>query len=86
MKRYQVYLNPQTITVLEEVEKHTGLSRSSMIRSAVDTLADNLAKVLTDKQISLKEYAHLDSLIGVLTASEKTIHISPEDKSIYYKD
>lgn len=45
MKRYQVYLDPESVRVLDQIEKLTSISRSQMIRAALDVLSRNLSLV-----------------------------------------
>ena len=46
MKRYQVYLNPYPVTIFDEVEELTDISRSKIIRDSLDRVAQNIAQVL----------------------------------------
>ncbi len=43
MKRYQVYLNPHAVSILDDLGKQTDISRSKLIQGAIDRLADQVA-------------------------------------------
>lgn len=52
MNRYQIYLDPKSINVLDELAKLTNLSRSQIIRDVIDKMASEYRKLLaaTDAQ------------------------------------
>ena len=50
MNRYQVYLNPQSVAILDSFESLSDFSRSKMIRQAVDSLAEKLLAVVSAAQ------------------------------------
>lgn len=71
MKRYQVYLNPHSVSILDEVEEETNISRSKMIRELVDRYAKNITKVfLNTKTLPKKKYL-FDQLIGSIKLGTK---------------
>ena len=86
MKRYQVYLNPHSVAVLDEIQKHTDISRSRIIRDSVDRLAQNISKVFADKKIPKNTYI-LDSLAGSINikGKKRTNYASKVDE-IYLHD
>ncbi len=87
MKRYQVYLDPSSVTILDEFEKYTSISRSKLIREAIDRLAQNLSKVFADKNIAPKEKLLLDSLIGIINLkNQKQTTYALQDDSVYLVD
>lgn len=87
MKRYQVYLNAQSVSVLDEFEKYTSISRSKLIREAIDRLAQNLSKVFIDKEVAPDKSMLLDSLIGVITSkNEKQTNFVLKDEHTYLND
>lgn len=83
MKRYQVYLNSNSVSVLDEFEKYTSVSRSKLIREAIDRLAQNLAKSFADKNIEPQDKFILDSLIGQINVKgqKQTDHASKDDRT-----
>ncbi len=82
MKRYQVYLNPGSVSVLDEYEKYTSISRSKLIRETVDKLAQNLSKIFIAEDIAPEQKLLLDSLIGVINVNtlEQTNYASKKDR------
>jgi len=86
MKRYQLYLNPQSVSVIDEATGYIDISRSAIIRMVVDNLAENLTKLFAKKE-KPKEYPCLDSLIGTIKIKgKKQVNYSQRDDSLYYKD
>lgn len=87
MKRYQVYLNPNSVSVLDEFEKNTSIPRSRLIRESIDRLAENLSKVFVDQEIPPKEKTALDSLVGTIKArGQKQTNYTLKDDLEYLKD
>ena len=86
MKRYQVYLNPHSVSVLDDFETLSNISRSKIIRQVIDRLAVQLIKAVEDKRKVKKEYI-LDSLVGFvdLKTNEKTNFAQNVDE-IYFSD
>lgn len=86
MKRYQVYLNPNSVSILDELEKFTSISRSKLIREAVDRLAQNLSKVLVHKGITSDKKMLFDSLIGAINTKSKQTNFALKDDRLYLND
>lgn len=86
MKRYQVYLNQGSVVVLDDFEKISNISRSKMIRQAIDRLAEQLVRVVELKHQDKKENI-LDSLAGFvdLKTGKKTNFAQNVDE-IYFSD
>ena len=70
MKRYQVYLNPHSVSILDELGKHTDISRSALIRQVTDQVAQKLAKVFVATKTAPKDTYILDSLVGAIKLPE----------------
>ena len=66
MKRYQVYLNQHSVSILDDFGKHTDISRSELIRQAIDQVAQNLVKVFAATKTPPKDSYILDSLVGAI--------------------
>ena len=82
MKRYQVYLNSKSVSVLDDFEKETNISRSAIIRMAINTLAQNLIKLSPS---TLNKKGDLDEIIGIIkTKSKLTTDSSERVDNIYY--
>ncbi len=86
MKRYQVYLNQNSVSVLDDFEKISNISRSKVIRQAIDRLAEQLVCVVDVRRSQKKEYI-LDSLVGFvdLKTNKKTNFAQNVDE-IYFSD
>jgi hypothetical protein len=46
MQRHQIYLNPHSVSIIDELSDQAKLSRSLILRMAIDKLAVELAKSL----------------------------------------
>ena len=87
MKRYQVYLNPSSVSILDEYEKYTSISRSQLIREVIDRLAQNLSKVFAEKNILPEKEIIFDSLVGIITLEDKRkTHFATKSDQEYLKD
>ncbi|MBU1130344.1 ribbon-helix-helix domain-containing protein [Patescibacteria group bacterium] len=87
MKRYQLYLNPHSVSVLDSAQLNIGLSRSALIRMAIDGLADNLAKLMAKKETQSMDYPYLDKLVGKINVKGKNkINFSQRQDYSYYQD
>jgi len=86
MKRYQVYLNPQSVGIIDLFQKETDISRSKIIRFTVDALAENLAKLLVKKErVTIK--GPLDQIIGIIKPKvEEVTNLAEKIDQIYRSD
>lgn len=86
MKRYQVYLNQTSVSVLDDFEKISNISRSKVIRQVIDRVAEQLVRVVDDRRSVKKDYI-LDSLAGFvdLKTNKKTNFAQNVDE-IYFSD
>lgn len=86
-KRYQLYLNPNSVSILDEYSEQTDISRSQLIQMAIDQVAQNLRKVFVSTKTPVKNSYLLDSLIGAikLEGNKQTNFASNIDK-IYLHD
>lgn len=86
MKRYQVYLNQQSVSVLDDFGKISNISRSKVIRQVIDRVAEQLVLVVEDNHSVKKDYI-LDSLAGFvdLKTNKKTNFAQNVDE-IYFSD
>ncbi len=82
MKRYQVYLNSRSVSIIDNFEKETNIPRSALIRMAINSLAQNLVKIspaFSDK------IGDLDEIIGIINTKGKSVTNSSEKvDDIYY--
>lgn len=47
MNRYQIYLDPKTVSVFDQVAANLGLSRSQIVRDLLDRVAREYTKALS---------------------------------------
>lgn len=86
MKRYQVYLNPESVEVLDGVEKETRISRSKIIREAVERLAENINATLAERKRKSKKFL-LDDLAGFIDLkTDKETNFAQSVDDIYLID
>ncbi len=87
MKRYQVYLDPSSVSVLDEFEKYSSIPRSKLIRESIDRLAQNLSKIFAEKDIVPDKELFLDSLVGLITTNSlKETNFASEKDQKYLID
>lgn len=81
-----MYLNPQSVGVIDLFQKETDISRSQIIRSTIDMLAYNLSKLLVLKK-GVSGDGPLDELIGVIKTDKKSmVDFSEREDKVYLKD
>jgi hypothetical protein len=87
MKRYQVYLNQHSVSILDDFGKHTDISRSRLLQIITDQIAQSLARVFTATKTAPLDTYILDSLVGVikLPGTKKTNFAQNVDE-IYLSD
>lgn len=86
MKRYQVYLDPAAVSVLDDFEESSRLSRSQLIRLSVDRLAENLSKVFIAKEIKPSRRYVLDALSGVIKTGMGETNFAQRPDRRYLRD
>ena len=86
MKRYQVYLNQNSVSVLDDFQKLSDISRSKIIRQVIDRVAEQLVCVVENKRSAKKEYI-LDSLAGFVNLkTNKKTNFAQNVDEIYFSD
>lgn len=75
MKRYQVYLNPHSVSILDDFERYANIPRSKLIREAIDRLAQNLSLFLQPEMKLRNKNQLWIHLLGSLEVKNKqTLH------------
>lgn len=87
MKRYQVYLNQHSVSILDDFGKHTDISRSKLLQIITDQIAQNLAKVFAATKTPPKDIYILDSLVGAIKLpGNKKTNFAQNIDEIYLSD
>ncbi len=87
MKRYQLYLNPQSVSVLDDIGDTVDISRSKIIQMVLDGIASNFAKIFRVTQTPPKKTYILDSLVGfVKIKGNKKTNFAQNIDEIYLSD
>lgn len=71
MKRYQLYLNPHSVSILDEIEKTIGIFRSKLIRESTDRFVQAITHVISAIKMHNRKKSSLDNLIGIIDLKTK---------------
>ncbi|MBI4067244.1 hypothetical protein HY407_02580 [Candidatus Gottesmanbacteria bacterium] len=87
MKRYQVYLNSQSVNILDEATEISQFTRAQLIREAIDGAASRLGNILAGlKPPKARDYDWLNKLVGsIKIRGKKKTNISQNVDEIYYR-
>lgn len=87
MKRYQVYLSPHSVSVLDEFGEDVSIARSKIIRLAIEYVARNLTKIFIATKTPSKNKYILDSLVGAIKLKgKKKTNFAHNIDEIYLSD
>lgn len=87
MKRYQVYLNPHSVSILDDLGKNIDLKRSKLLQAIIDSVAQNIVKILIATQTAPKNTYIFDSLIGAIKLpGNKKTNFARNIDEIYLKN
>lgn len=87
MKRYQVYLNPGSVSIIDDFTNNIDLSRSRVIQMAVDQIMHNLIKIFRATQTPPKKTYILDSLVGsIKIKGKRETNFAENINEIYLQD
>lgn len=87
MKRYQVYLNQNSVSILDDFTKPINISRSKLIQMVIDAVASNLTKVFISTNTPPKNTYILDSLVGsIKIKGKKETNFAQNIDEIYLSD
>lgn len=86
VKRYQVYLDPAAVSILDDFEESSRLSRSQLIRLSVDRLAENLSRVFMTNKVKPHRKYVLDSLSGIIKTGTGETNFAQRPDVCYLKD
>lgn len=88
MRRYQVYLDPHSVGIIDEAAEISSFSRSQIIREAIDAVSARFSNLLAAFKPPKKvDYSWWDAIEGSITVGDKnkTVHISENIDEIYYR-
>ena len=84
MKRYQVYLNPQSIEMIDSFKEEINLERSQIVRIVVDAVAANLGQLMHGRKLVK---GPLDDLVGMINPkTKKKTNFAQKVDEIYLSD
>lgn len=84
MNRYQIYLDPKDVNVLDELANLTNFSRSQIIRDVIDKMAREYEKILEKRSKKTLKNNPLLKMAGMAKGGLKNISENVDD--IYLKD
>ena len=84
MNRYQIYLNPNSVDILDRLAKLTDLSRSQIIRDIIDRMAKVYEKLLEAHHKKRMKNNPLLKMAGFAKGPSRDISTNVND--IYLKD
>lgn len=84
MNRYQIYLNPENVNVLDELARLTNISRSKIIRDVIDKMAKEYEKILEKTAKKAFKNNPLLKMAGMAKGGLKNIAENVDE--IYLKD
>ena len=80
MKRYQVYLNPNSVALLDDIEEFTKMSRSKLLRLLIDRAAEgavDILRLIHQAKGIKKTKPIMDSLAGFVDLkTDQTVNFS----------
>jgi len=87
MKRYQVYLDPHSVGILDEAVEGSIFSRSQFLRELVDAASTRCRNLLAVfKPPRVRDYSVWDKMIGsIKVKGRKSINLSENVDEIYYR-
>lgn len=87
MRRYQVYLDPHSVGILDEAAEISSFSRSQIIREAIEAVSARFGNILAAfKPPKARDYKWLNDMVGAIKIKgEKNVRISENIDEIYYR-
>ncbi len=84
MQRYQIYLKPQTVNVLNNLARDLNISRSQIIRDVIDRMAKEYEKLIKVGETLRMKNNPLLKMAGFAKGPNRDISKNADD--IYLKD
>lgn len=86
MTRYQIYLDSASVSIIDETQEFTGISRSKIIRDLVDRYAHNMLKIFSVTHTPKLKESMLEGLVGIVDSGKKTTNYAMDSDIKYLKD
>lgn len=86
MTRYQIYLNSESVAIIDEAEEHIGISRSKIIRDLVDRYAHNMLKIFSITHTIKSKKSSLQGLVGIINTDKKVTNYAMQSDRKYLQD
>lgn len=84
MNRYQIYLNPKSVDILDNLARLTNISRSQIIRDVIDKMAKEYERLLIKTEASRMKNNPLLKMAGFAKGPNKDISKNVDE--IYFID
>lgn len=88
MKRYQLYLRPTSLDVMEDFRKLTPLSKANIVREGIERIAtglvDYISQIVTTRKTP--KYFYLNKLRGIIKDKKKINYSDPIDEVVYSQE
>lgn len=84
MKRYQMYLEPKSVAVIDDLSRELDISRSQIVRDVISRMAREYEKVLTAVVSLRRKNNPLLRMAGFMKSP--TGHIAENIDEIYLRD
>ncbi|TSC85298.1 MAG: hypothetical protein G01um101416_964 [Microgenomates group bacterium Gr01-1014_16] len=70
--RYQVYLDPRSVGILDEASGLLPVTRSQIMREAIDAAAGRVGNLLAMfKPVNSNNYSWMDKMVGSISSGRK---------------
>ncbi|MBI4039031.1 CopG family transcriptional regulator [Candidatus Daviesbacteria bacterium] len=83
MQRYQIYLKPNTVSILTELAKELNMSRSQIIRDVIERMSDQYSRLL---KAVIKARIKNNPLLKMAGFTKLGKNIAENIDEIYLKD
>ncbi|MBI4008784.1 hypothetical protein HY357_00970 [Candidatus Roizmanbacteria bacterium] len=88
MRRYQIYLSPNSLAIMDDFRDLTPFKRSELLREAIDRIAtgfvDYISQIITAKKPP--RYYYLNKLCGFIKDEKKIDDTESIDEIVYHQD
>ena len=86
LNRYQIYLDPESIESIDDLADELNISRTRLIRNAVERLADQYEKIINAKNKYSWKKNPLLKMAGIIKKTDTDKILSQNIDEIYQRD